>query len=327
MGPLLRARAEGAPAHLVRVVELSGFGLRDSAEGGVARSDRVEGRLLAGLADEAVAGAARSGRRLVRTTVADSSAEASGLVCGGVATLVLTPLAELPDDLFAWLAEARPVVLATPADGGPGALVVTARQVAGTLAGPGADGAPHDEAVLDAARALLEAGRSDRQVVEVGGRSLLLTAVVPSPRLLVVGGGAMAGAISDQARLLGWRVSITEDVDEAAAFVDEAGPADAVVVLSHDPDLDTAVLARAVASDAGYVGAMGSRATQSARRRRLLGLGLDEAALTRIHGPVGLDLGARTPPETAVAIVAEVLAERAGRAPASLTGRPGPING
>ena len=87
-----------------------------------------------------------------------------------------------------------------------------------------------------------------------------------------------------------------------------------MVTLTHRPELDDAALAAALRSDAFYVGALGSRTTQAARRERLRGLGFGDADLARIHGPVGLAIGARSPAEIAVAILAEIVAElRAGR--------------
>ena len=97
----------------------------------------------------------------------------------------------------------------------------------------------------------------------------------------------------------------------------EAGPqltaADMVVVLEHRPSIATPVLAAALRRRVGYVGALGSRRTQEARRHALENAGLTHVDLAGLHGPTGLDLGARTPAETAIAIVAEILAERSGR--------------
>ena len=104
-------------------------------------------------------------------------------------------------------------------------------------------------------------------------------------------------------------------------------PSDALVVLSHDPAVDTPALAAALRSGEPYVGALGSRHTQSARRQRLAAIGVPDAACDRIHGPVGLDLGARTPEEVALAVCAEILAHRSGRDAASLRAGTGPING
>jgi xanthine dehydrogenase accessory factor len=318
---LLDAHHHQRRGHLALVVELSGFGLRDLGEAAVISDGTVTGRLLGGLADGELQRAADTGGRTVRTSITDRSAEGAGLVCGGVARLVLVPVDDLPAELFSWLAEARAVGLAVSLDEGAGVLAVTGRSVAGTLGAPALD-----EEVTAVARQLLERGRSDRRVTEVDDRPVLVVATVPRPRLVVVGAGPMADAIDAQGRLLGWSCETTEDVGRAVGFVADAGPGDAVVVLSHDPALDAPVLAAAVGGGIGYVGAMGSRATQSARRSRLDRLGVPAERQSRIHGPVGLDLGARTPAETAVAIVAEVLAARSGRAPGSLRGATGPIN-
>jgi len=106
----------------------------------------------------------------------------------------------------------------------------------------------------------------------------------------------------------------------------EADEETAVVVLTHEERLDVPALATALASPAFYVGAIGSRRTQEKRRVRLLEAGIAEAQLDRLAGPAGLDLGAHTPAETAVSILAEVLAVREGRAGGRLVERSGPIH-
>ena len=106
----------------------------------------------------------------------------------------------------------------------------------------------------------------------------------------------------------------------------ELGPRDVVLVFTHDAKFDEPALAGALASGAGYVGALGSRRTQERRTGRLREAGLDESAIERIHAPCGLDLGARTPSETAVSILAEVIAVRTGRSGESLRETSGPIH-
>jgi xanthine dehydrogenase accessory factor len=141
----------------------------------------------------------------------------------------------------------------------------------------------------------------------------------PVTHVLVVGEASLATAIRRQAALLGWTASVGTDV---AAL----GPVDAAVVLTHDPAVAIPVLAAALQGAAGYVGALGSRSTQANRRIRLLAEGLDDATIDRIHGPVGLDLGGRTPEETALSICAEILAVRSGGSAVSLRDTSGPIN-
>src|SRR5207253_1552155 len=133
-------------------------------------------------------------------------------------------------------------------------------------------------------------------------------------------------ALSGQAGLLGWEPASVNDGQGAAAAIKDLGPADAVIVLSHDPEVDTPALAAGLVSEVGYLGGLGSRHTQAGRRERLLAQGRSAEQLGRIHGPAGLDIGARTPGEIALAIGAEILALRSGRAGGSLKERAAPIN-
>jgi xanthine dehydrogenase accessory factor len=167
----------------------------------------------------------------------------------------------------------------------------------------------------------------------------------PAPRLVVVGAVDTAEALCRGARALGWQTLVVDprkrfataervpsadelivewpDVALERLALDEGA---AVVVLAHEDRIDLPALATALAGDAFYVGVIGSRRTQAKRREGLLELGLPEDALARLHGPVGLDVGAETPPETAVAILAEILAVRSGRAGGPLRDRTGRIH-
>ena len=195
----------------------------------------------------------------------------------------------------------------------------------GETTGDGPAGlAPH-------ARELLRGGRS--RELELDGRRVFAEVYGPPPRLLVYGAVDSAEALCAAAKLLGWTTIVADARAKFAtaerlpsadrllvawpeeAFA-EAAPdhATAVVVLTHDDKFDVPALQAALASEAFYVGAIGSRRTQARRRERLLEAGVDEEALTRIAGPTGLDVGAETIQETAVSILAEILATRAGRA-------------
>jgi xanthine dehydrogenase accessory factor len=107
---------------------------------------------------------------------------------------------------------------------------------------------------------------------------------------------------------------------------DQLGPRDAVCVLTHDPKFDVPAIVSALRTDVGYLGAMGSRRTTAERDERLRAEGVTDDELARIMAPIGLDLGARTPEETAVSIVAEIIAARTGRAAPSLRDTAGPIH-
>lgn len=154
----------------------------------------------------------------------------------------------------------------------------------------------------------------------------VLASLGVTPHVGVIGAADLAQAIARQAALLGWDASVADGLEAAVELTTGLGSTDAVVVLSHDPDVDTPTLAAALRGGVGFVGALGSRHTQAARRDRLAAAGFAEADLARIHGPVGLDLGARTPEETAVAIVAEIIASRSGRTARELRATEGPIN-
>jgi xanthine dehydrogenase accessory factor len=188
-----------------------------------------------------------------------------------------------------------------------------------------------DRAAVSAAEELLWAERSESR--EVGETSFFVDVVAPAPRLVIFGAVDYAAALCRLANAAGWRPYVCDprsqfatpqrfpDADEViVAWPEEAfarlggiDRATYVAVLTHDPKLDDAALALALDSDAPYVGAMGSRRAQAQRRERLLAAGLDEALLERIAAPIGLDLGAVSPEETALSIMSEVVAVRNGR--------------
>jgi xanthine dehydrogenase accessory factor len=142
--------------------------------------------------------------------------------------------------------------------------------------------------------------------------------------LLVVGHGEVADAIGPMAELLGWRTTVTASLDEAEAAM---ASAQAVVVTSHDADVDAPALAAAIAAGPHYIGAMGSRDRQARRREWLLDHGVTEAQLAAVHGPAGLDIGANSPAEIALSILAELVATVHGKpTPSSLQGGSGPIH-
>ena len=163
--------------------------------------------------------------------------------------------------------------------------------------------------------------------------TLFIDVTFPAPRLIIFGAIDFAAQLCTLARTSGWRPYVVDprgffarpdrfpDAEEVvAAWPDEAferiggiDRATSIAVLTHDPKLDDAALELALRSDAPYVGAMGSRRAQAQRRERLLAAGLEEELLDRVAAPIGLDLGALTPEETALSIMAEVVAVRHGR--------------
>jgi xanthine dehydrogenase accessory factor len=183
------------------------------------------------------------------------------------------------------------------------------------------------------------------RVLELNGEKVFAEVTGPPPRLVVVGATDTAEELCRAAGVLGWRTAVVDprpglvtrdrlpSPDELHVSWPDEGldklglDADtAVVVLTHEERLDVPALTAALGSDAFYVGAIGSRRTQEKRRGRLLEAGLEEERLERLSGPAGLDLGADSPAETAVSILAEVLAVRAGRTGGRLVERSGPIH-
>jgi xanthine dehydrogenase accessory factor len=194
----------------------------------------------------------------------------------------------------------------------------------------GSLGSPElDTALVDAAREALRRGLS--RTVELGGRSLFIEVFPVRPRLVVVGGVEVARSLVRLARELGFETVVVDGraafatperfpnvdrlvvgwPDEVAEEID-LGPNDAVAVLSHDVKFDEPAIVEALRRGCRYVGAVGSRRTQADRRARLREAGVSDVDLDRLRGPVGLDLGGRAPAETALAILAEIVAERYG---------------
>jgi xanthine dehydrogenase accessory factor len=318
----------GSACGFARIGEIRGVG--SAAVGEVFawnEAGDTEGGLLGGAVNEPVQAAARrlmagpGSLEVLEVTIDDSGAHQAGLSCGGSVTVVVQSAARIPGQFWSALAERRPVALATVIGEATGSLVVL--DGGGTF---GAVGGPEvGSAVEDAARRLLAGGEATSSRVEVGDRTVLIEAFVPEPSLVVVGDGALAEAINRQAAVLGWQATVTTDVDAATKALDAAGASGALVVLSHAVKLDVPVLAAAIAGGVPYVGALGSARTQQRRADQLRTLGVADADIEAIHGPIGLDLGGNRPASIALAICAEILASRNRRDAVSLRGRTAPV--
>jgi xanthine dehydrogenase accessory factor len=201
-----------------------------------------------------------------------------------------------------------------------------------------------DSAALVAADELMWAELSERR--EIGPVTLFVDVTAPAPRLVIFGAVDYSAALARLARAAGWRPFVCDPRSQFATngrFPDAeaviaAWPAEAferigaidratyIAVLTHDPKLDDAALEIALHSETPYVGAMGSRRAQAQRRERLLAAGIEEELLERIAAPIGLDLGAMSPEETALSIMAEVVAVRHGRSGGRLSTAAGRIH-
>ncbi len=212
------------------------------------------------------------------------------------------------------LAEGRAAEVTLLAGASPGAKLVVEPdgRRSGTLGAPELD----DEAAR-AAEELMWQEISERR------GTMFIDVLVPPPRLLVFGAGEIARCLCRIGRAVGWRVYVIDgdvgdvgrvgDLGDAVARVGGIDRATSIVVVSHDREVDVPALALALRSPARFVGAMGSRRTQAARQEGLAGLGFGSDDWERVSAPVGLDLGALEPEETALSILAEAVAARHGR--------------
>ncbi|MFE3139862.1 XdhC family protein [Streptomyces scopuliridis] len=298
---------------------------------------------------------------LERFGYSDEDAFAVGLTCGGVIDILVTPVRS--DAAGSALRAVFAAALSSAARGdaaalariteGPDALRGRALLVRpdGSYEG-GLGGHPRlDRTAAAEARALLDAGRTGTVVLgERGSRcgqplTLLVESSVPPPRMIVFGAIDFAAALVRAGAFLGYHVTVC-DARPVFATRDRFPDADEIVVdwphrylastavdsrtvlcvLTHDAKFDVPLLELALRLPVAFVGAMGSRRTHEDRDRRLREIGVTERELARLHSPIGLDLGARTPEETALSIAAEIVAVRRGGSGVPLTGAHTPIH-
>ena len=356
LGSLDRWRRQGKEVALARVVDLEGSGPRDP---GAAMAVSGEGEVIGSVSGGCVEGAvvaealdvlATGTPRLVTFGYSDDEAFAVGLTCGGTVHLYIEPLADL-DGLRAAVRDQRPAVLATVVDGpgvGDTLLLVEGAEATGGLA----DADLQRVVLRDAEASLAAASTSVRRYGACGEANetevtVFFEAFAPPPRLLIFGAVDFTAALVRVAKVLGFHVTVCDAREvfaTAARFPladavvvdwphrhlaevgDQLGPRDAVCVLTHDAKFDVPAIVAALGTRVGYLGAMGSRRTTEQRAERLRAEGITDDQMARLLAPIGLDLGARTPEETAVAICAEMIAHRTGRAAPRLRDGDGPIH-
>jgi xanthine dehydrogenase accessory factor len=317
----------------------------------------IEGSVTGGCVESAVAQEAMSMMadgappRLVTYGISDELAGTVGLMCGGIVHIFIHELTVDNQEatvrgLEALVAE-RPNAVATLLDG-PRAgskLYVDESTHAGSLGVPLLDANVEREA-----RGLVSHGRTAVRHFGTDGTTLgtglrvHVAAHAERPQMLILGAIDFSAALATIADGMGYRVTIGDPREpflSSARFSASArtiaawpqqvvqqlspGPRDAVLVFSHDPKFDVPALLATFATQAGYIGALGSRKTTAERERRLREAGASDADLARLHAPAGLDIGAATVEETAIAVLAEITAHRAHRSGVSLRDSQGSI--
>ncbi|MEV5803262.1 XdhC/CoxI family protein [Streptomyces collinus] len=361
---LLRWTAQGRDFAVATVLAVGGSAPRGpgaalAVDGAGTVVGSVSGGCVEGAVYDLCQEALRTGEALTeRFGYSDDDAFAVGLTCGGTIEVLITPVrgrtpvrTVLTSALSA-AARGERAALARVARG-PAELLGRALLIRedGTYEG-GLGGHPElDRTAAAEARALLEAGRTGTVEVSAdgshcpGGLTLLVESRVPPPRMIVFGAVDFASALARAGKFLGYHVTVC---DARPVFATRARfpDADEVVVdwphrylrrtrtdtrtvlcvLTHDPKFDVPLLRTALAMPVSFVGAMGSRRTHEERNRRLREEGVTERQLARLRSPIGLDLGARTPEETALSITAEIVAARRGGTGVPLTGATTPIH-
>ncbi|MBD0688996.1 XdhC family protein [Streptomyces sp. CBMA123] len=326
----------------------------------------VSGGCVEGAVYELCRAALESGEPVLeRFGYSDEDAFAVGLTCGGILDVFVQPVVPGADPGMdaglARIADGTPVALARVIEGPAGllgaTLAVTATEQHGALSvGPSTVGAL-ERALGAEARAMLDAGRTGRIVLGLDGRpcdeqeqgtvTCFVESYVPAPRMLVFGAIDFAAAVVRIGKFLGYHVTVCDarpvfattrrfpDADEVVVdwphrYLDsQLGRIDGrtvLCVLTHDAKFDVPLLERALRLPVGYVGAMGSRRTHRDRQAKLREAGLTDTELARLRSPIGLDLGSRTPEETAVSVAAEIIAHRRGGSCLPLSAGDGPIH-
>jgi xanthine dehydrogenase accessory factor len=292
---VLRWQAEGRSAWLVRVIDTAGISSRDRAPAcGYSPGRPLAGSLFSGAADdvlaERLAGLERS--CVITLPVSETAAARVGLSCGGSAQLLVEPVSAISG--WQLLADGRPLCLVTDLTE---PITTRAYQLADLPRSATPDGR---EAEIGR---LFKRGISQTRLL--AEPAIVVTALWPAVRVFVVGGGLIADALAANGALLDWPVTVLRAVTDEVLTA-----ADSVIVLEHDLDVSGTALTAALASPARYVGALGSRHTQTARADWLAEHGVTQSAIERIHGPAGLDIGSRTPAEIALSILAEIMQVR-----------------
>lgn len=322
--------ALGKPVVLATVVETWGSAPRAvGAKMAISAEMTIAGSVSGGCVEATVISEAldalKDGQpRLLHFGVSDETAWDVGLACGGHIRVFVDRLDEAWWTVLGGAADAQQWLKT---------LVVVDGENAGAKVALAGGEVVYADARLSEADVLALAAESQRTnsgLETLGEHTVMVDVLQPSAHLIIVGGGHTSVALNQFARLLGMRVSL---IDPRQAFATPDRFPDAAIyhqypnkalasipvdrgtsfaILTHDPKIDDPALIAALNGEAGYIGVLGSRRTHAQRLERLRGHGFDDAALARLHAPIGLSIGARTPEQIALAIMAEIVAVQNG---------------
>jgi xanthine dehydrogenase accessory factor len=364
---LTRWRSEGKRAVIGRVTGVDGSGPRaPGAAMAVSEDGQVVGSVSGGCVEGAVVErglqllADESEPALLTFGYSDDEAFAVGLTCGGTIHIFLERMdgwdpsteGRMLEELHQAVGSGQPVSLATVVEGADTGRKLLVRPNAPPLGSLG--DSDLDRVAARDALAELEVGRSGRRHYGLHGEArqedvtVFFDSYAAPPRMIIFGAVDFTAALARFAKLLGYHVVVCDArevfatpqrfpmADEVVVawpqrlleeIGKELGPLDAVCVLTHDPKFDVPAITESLRTNVGYIGAMGSRRTHAKRVERLKQEGVSDEELTRVLAPIGLDIGARTPEETAISIVGEIIGRHTGRlGVASLQGTQGRIH-
>lgn len=325
---------EGHKVALATVVQVAGSAPRPTGAALAITDDaRMAGSVSGGCVEGAVVEEGRAvlradTPRLLNYGIADEQGWNIGLSCGGVIDVYVRPLPEYYRQLRSRIEHRQSVGLATRLDTGE-SLMVDEQETQGTLGSP-----ELDARVAEELRSMFNVDQAKRITIPLGETEadVFVQTWAPPPRMIVFGATHVAVALAALARILNYQIVIADareifaneerfpDVDQLIVgwpdeLVEQLAPdsATAIIILTHDPKFEDPLMPKVLQSKAGYIGAMGSRSTNRTRVEKLQAAGYSDEQIARIHAPVGLDIGGKSAEETALAILAEMVAVRNGK--------------
>ncbi|MDA8197113.1 MAG: XdhC family protein [Actinomycetota bacterium] len=312
---------------LSRIVKLDGFGGRTTGDLlGFNERGSIGGLLFGSIDEEVRTVAGNDGHYSLKVDLGDRDAVAKGLACGGSAKVISQLVSDEVAAVLKAISSRKIVACASLWESGKLLFVKEFGEefrVAGIVNLPQTT----QSRIIDRLSQLLEKRATTTAIETVDDHDVVFEVYAPKSKGVVVGSSKLADAIVSQFQLIAVELKVVDALEETLESTRLLSTNDALIILSHDHSIGVPACEIALKVKGLYIGALGSRHTQQARREQLLASGFGSDDVDSIYGPIGLNLGSKTPAETAVAIAAEFLAHRSGRNPSSLRTSEGPING